>query len=99
MASLSSRTRRPLRADHEGTADPEIASTGEEVFALAFAHLDSPDKDVRNLATALCLHFEGSLRSSIRKVWNPPTTLPSARFDALCNGERSASEAAAHKVN
>jgi transposase len=27
-------------------------------FALAFGHLDSRDKDVRNLATALCLHFE-----------------------------------------
>jgi transposase len=27
-------------------------------FALAFGHLDSSDKYVRNLATALCLHFE-----------------------------------------
>lgn len=30
----------------------------KKFFALAFAHLDSRDKDVRNLATALCLHFE-----------------------------------------
>jgi hypothetical protein len=30
----------------------------KKFFALAFGHLDSRDKDVRNLATALCLHFE-----------------------------------------
>ncbi len=30
----------------------------KKLFALAFGHLDSCDKDVRNLATALCLHFE-----------------------------------------
>jgi len=30
----------------------------KKFFALGFAHLDSADKDVRNLATALCLHFE-----------------------------------------
>ena len=30
----------------------------KKFFALAFDHLDSGDKDVRNLATALCLHFE-----------------------------------------
>lgn len=30
----------------------------KKFFALAFGHLDSRDKDVQNLATALCLHFE-----------------------------------------
>ena len=30
----------------------------KKFFALAFGHLDSRDKDVRNLATALCVHFE-----------------------------------------
>ena len=30
----------------------------KKFFALAFNHLDSNDKDVRNLATALCVHFE-----------------------------------------
>ena len=30
----------------------------KKFFALALGHLDSRDKDVRNLATALCLHFE-----------------------------------------
>ncbi len=30
----------------------------KKFFALAFGHLDSRDNDVRNLATALCLHFE-----------------------------------------
>jgi hypothetical protein len=29
----------------------------KKFFALAFRHLDSRDKDVRNLAAALCLHF------------------------------------------
>jgi transposase len=30
----------------------------KKFFALAFTHLDSGDKDVRNLAAALCVHFE-----------------------------------------
>jgi transposase len=30
----------------------------KKFFALAFGHLDSRDKDVQNLATALCMHFE-----------------------------------------
>jgi len=30
----------------------------KQFFALAFDHLDSVDRDVRNLATALCVHFE-----------------------------------------
>jgi transposase len=30
----------------------------KKFFALAFQHLDSRNKDVRNLATTLCLHFE-----------------------------------------
>ena len=30
----------------------------KKFFALAFGHLDSRDKDVQNLASALCLHFE-----------------------------------------
>jgi len=30
----------------------------KKFFALAFGHLDSHDKDVQNLATALCIHFE-----------------------------------------
>jgi transposase len=30
----------------------------KKFFALAFKHLDSNDKDVRNLAAALCVHFE-----------------------------------------
>lgn len=30
----------------------------KKFFALAYGHLDSRDKDVQNLASALCLHFE-----------------------------------------
>ena len=30
----------------------------KKFFALAFRHLDSRDRDVRNLVRALCLHFE-----------------------------------------
>ena len=30
----------------------------KKFFALAFGHLDSSDRDVRNLAGALCQHFE-----------------------------------------
>ena len=30
----------------------------KKFFALAFRHLDSGDRDVRNLARALCLHFD-----------------------------------------
>jgi hypothetical protein len=30
----------------------------KKLFALAEAHLDDPDREVRNLATALLIHFE-----------------------------------------
>ena len=67
----------------------------KKFFALADRYADSGDKDVRNLATALLMHFERfSSPFSIKRVWSRPITLRNARCGAPCSGAKSVLEAA-----
>ena len=46
---------------NDGTGQPRRPSrvcSDKKLFALAEAHLDDADREVRNLATALFIHFQ-----------------------------------------
>src|SRR5579859_3762199 len=61
LASVSRRLARPARqsATHRpAAAHRKIDPAAKKLFALAEAHLDDTDREVRNLATALFIHCE-----------------------------------------
>ena len=60
----------------------------KKLFALAEAHLDDADREVRNLAMALFIHFD-RLFTFLEQERVDPTNKPSAPCARPCSGARS----------
>jgi hypothetical protein len=71
----------------------------KRIFALAERHLDSPHREVRNLATALFDHNERLFTFLEREALSPPITAPNERSARPSNGGKSVSATAAPKVS
>jgi transposase len=67
----------------------------KKLFALAEAHLDDADREVRNLATALFVHFDRLFTFCRRREWSRPTMQQNGSCARLCSGARSVSATAA----
>jgi hypothetical protein len=63
----------------------------KKLVALAEAHLDDPDREVRNLATALFIHFDRLFTFLEQREWSRPTMWRNVFCALPCSGARSAS--------
>ncbi len=61
----------------------------KKFFALAQRHLDHPDNEVQNLATAMFQYCDRLFALLNMKASNRPTTVPSERYARACSGARS----------
>jgi len=89
----------PRRSDRWSQLLLQSHPIQKRICELAERHLDSPHREVRNLATALFEHNDRLFTFLEKEGSSPPTTAWSAPFALACNGARSVSAAAAPMAN